>query len=104
MSKLHSLMNFMRGKRPNTAAVAKERLQIIISHEHSINTGRHINLPQLKQELLQVIAKYTEIDENKISIQVENDNNMSVLELSITLPDTDTPLKKYNEYNKKNAT
>jgi len=45
-------------------------------------------LSQLKQELLQMIAKYTKVDEDKINSQVESDNNISVLlELGIVLHD-----------------
>jgi cell division topological specificity factor len=85
MNRLKPLIDFLRGKRETPAKTAKERLQIIISHEHAANKLNNINLPQLKQELLQVIAKYTKIDEDKINIQLEHDNNISVLELSIVL-------------------
>jgi len=45
-------------------------------------------LSQLKQELLQMITKYTKVDEDKINSQVESDNNISVLlELGIVLHD-----------------
>lgn len=87
MNRLKPLIDFLRGKNKNTANVAKERLQIIISHEHAIDNMHNINLSQLKQELLQVITKYTKVDEDKINIQLENDNNISVLELSIVLQD-----------------
>lgn len=87
MNRLKPLIDFLRGKNRNTANIAKERLQIIISHEHAIDNMHNINLSQLKQELLQVITKYTKVDEDKINIQLENDNNISVLELSIVLQD-----------------
>lgn len=88
MAKLQVLMDFLQGKKRTSASIAKERLQIIISHEHTANKRRDINLSQLKQELLQVVAKYIKIDEEQISIQIDNDNNMSILELSIALPDS----------------
>jgi len=87
MNRLKPLIDFLRGKNRNTANIAKERLQIIISHEHAIDNMHNINLSQLKQELLQVITKYTKVDKDKINIQLENDNNISVLELSIVLQD-----------------
>jgi len=85
MNKLKSLMKFLRGKQNTTADIAKERLKIIISHEHTMNDICKIQLPQLKQELMQVIAKYIAIDESKVNVQLENDDNISVLELSIVL-------------------
>lgn len=87
MHSLQSLIDFLRGKNRNTANIAKERLQIIISHEHALNNTHNINLPQLKQELVRVLTKYTKVDEHKINIQLENDNNISVLELSVVLQD-----------------
>ena len=85
MNRLKSLIEFLRGKNSNAANIAKERLQIIISHEHAVNNVCNIKLNQLKQELVRVITKYIEVDENKINFQLENDNNISVLELSIVL-------------------
>lgn len=82
---LIQLLNMLRGK-SKTANVAKERLQIIISHEKATTSANKIDLPLLKQELLAVIAKYITIDEKQISVQLEREDNCSVLELNITLP------------------
>lgn len=85
MSGLIKLINLIRGKSPS-ANIAKERLQIIISHERISRGANNLDLPQLKQELLEVIAKYINIDEKQISVQLEREDNCSVLELNITLP------------------
>ncbi len=46
-----------------TASVAKDRLQIIVARERvATRQGKIDYLPQLQQELLQVIAKYEKID------------------------------------------
>jgi cell division topological specificity factor len=82
---LTKLINLVRGK-SKTANVAKERLQIIISHERVARSTNNLDLPTLKQELLAVIAKYIKIDEQQISVQLEREDNCSVLELNITLP------------------
>ncbi len=47
---------FMRPRKENTAKMAKERLQIIVAHERSTRGGPDY-LPQLKQDLLDVIRK-----------------------------------------------
>ena len=52
---------FLRPRKENTARVAKERLQIIVAHERSTRGGPDY-LPQLKQDLLDVIRKYVQID------------------------------------------
>ncbi|MBU2979244.1 cell division topological specificity factor MinE [Alteromonas sp. C1M14] len=74
-----------KGK-PNTAAVAKERLQIIVAHERR-KRSQPDYLPMMQQEILQVIRKYVEIAEDDVSVQLENSDDCSVLELNITLPE-----------------
>jgi cell division topological specificity factor len=80
-----SIFNYLRRKTA-TASVAKERLQIIISHERSQrNTPDY--LPQLQEEILAVIAKYVQVSRDKVSVNLERMGDNSVLELNITMPD-----------------
>lgn len=80
-----SLLKYLR-KRTSTASVAKERLQIIISHERS---QRHTPdyLPKLQEEILAVIAKYIRISRDQVSVNLERMGENSVLELNVTMPD-----------------
>lgn len=73
-------------RKNRTANVAKERLQIIISHERTKRQGPDF-LPKLEQELLAVIAKYMPVDQDKIKVEFDKQDDCSVLELNITLPD-----------------
>lgn len=77
---------FRNRKNNNTAAVAKERLQIIVAHERT-HRGQPDYLPQLQKELLDVIRKYVKVDEDAVQIQLDKTDNCSVLELNVTLPD-----------------
>lgn len=80
-----SIFNYLR-RRTASASVAKERLQIIISHERSQrNTPDY--LPQLQEEILAVIAKYVQVTRDKVSVNLERMGDNSVLELNITMPD-----------------
>ncbi|MCP0913460.1 MULTISPECIES: cell division topological specificity factor MinE [Legionella] len=80
-----SIFNYLR-KRTSTAKVAKERLQIIISHERSQrNTPDY--LPKLQEEILAVIAKYIPISRDKVSVNLERMGDSAVLELNVTMPD-----------------
>ncbi|GAA3530175.1 cell division topological specificity factor MinE [Zobellella aerophila] len=83
-----SLLDYFRSKRnPNSAKLAKERLQIIVAHERSQRDAPDY-LPQMKQDILDVIRKYIEIDIDKISVQLDQKgDNLSVLELNIMLPE-----------------
>ena len=51
-----SILSYLRRRSNTTASVAKERLQIIISHERSQRDTPDY-LPQLQKEILAVIAK-----------------------------------------------
>lgn len=69
-----------------SASVAKERLQIIISHERSQrNTPDY--LPRLQEEILAVIAKYIPVTRDKVSVNLERMGDSAVLELNVTMPD-----------------
>jgi len=73
--------------RPRTASVAKDRLSIIVARERSGARGLDY-LPQLKQELLQVLAKYERIDLDQVSVNVEKEGDCDVLELNVVLDGT----------------
>lgn len=84
-----SILDYFRSnKKSNTATLAKERLQIIVAHQRG-ERGAPDYLPRMKQEIIEVIRKYVHISEDQVSVQLEqNDDNLSVLELNVTLPDT----------------
>lgn len=76
-----------RNKPKNTASIAKERLQIIVSHERGTRGGGPDYLPMLREEIIKVIAKYVPIDQDQVKVELERSGNCSILELNITLPD-----------------
>ena len=84
------LMDYFRSSRPSSAAIAKERLQILVAHERS-ERGKPDYLPALQKELLEVIRKYVNIDQDAITMTMEQDENREVLELNIVLPDDAEP-------------
>jgi len=75
-----------RAQQP-TASIAKERLQIIVSHERSARKSPDY-LPMLQKEIIAVIAKYVDIDKDQVKVELERSGNCSILELNVTLPDT----------------
>ncbi|HWE30761.1 MAG TPA: cell division topological specificity factor MinE [Polyangia bacterium] len=68
-----------------SAAVAKDRLQIVIARERTVLRGAPDYLPQLQQELLQVIAKYELIDLGQVTVNVDKSGGCEVLELNVVL-------------------
>ena len=69
----------------STANAAKERLQLLLAIERSGGAGPNF-LPQLQKDIMQVIKKYVEIDDDKVSIEVERGPEVSMLDINVELP------------------
>ena len=82
-----SLLDYFRTKKPSSASLAKERLQIIVAHERKKRTEPDY-LPMMQQEIIQVIRKYVTIADDQVSVQLDNNDDCSVLESNVTLPDS----------------
>lgn len=84
-----SVMEFIKQRlnRNNTAQIAKERLQIIVAHERIQRKSGVVNLQELQQKLIEVIAQYLRIEKTQVNVELQRDENRSVLELNVTLPD-----------------
>jgi len=83
MSIFKKLLTFSTSRK--SAKVARERLQIVVSHQRT-EGGDADFLPKLRHELLTVICKYVKVDRDQVNVQLQRMNNCSVLELNITLP------------------
>ncbi|MBA2710399.1 MAG: cell division topological specificity factor MinE [Tatlockia sp.] len=81
-----SIFSYLRKRNNSTASVAKERLQIIISHERSQRSTPDY-LPKLQEEILSVIAKYVRINRDQVIVNLERMGDNAVLELNVTMPD-----------------
>ena len=82
-----NIFDFFRDrKKESTASVAKERLQIIVAHERGQRSTPDY-LPALQKELVEVIRKYVNIENDQVHVALENQGSCSILELNITLPD-----------------
>jgi cell division topological specificity factor len=85
-----SLLEFFRPQKKQSANLAKERLQIIVAERRSRDDPSPNYLPQLKEDILKVIAKYVNIDPSMVELSCEHKGeDISVLELNIKLPEDD---------------
>ena len=83
-----SLLQFFRPKKKDTANLAKERLQIIVAERRNQGSTNPSYLPQLKEDILQVLSKYVSVDPSMVNVSLEQgDDDLSVLELNIQLPE-----------------
>lgn len=82
------LLDYFRSRSQTTssASLAKERLQILVAHERA-QRNKPDYLPKLQRELLEVVRKYVQVDEDAITVTMEEDGDREVLELNIILPD-----------------
>lgn len=80
-----SIFNYLR-KRNTTAKVAKDRLQVIISHERSKRNTLDY-LPKLQEEIIAVIAKYVSIDPEKVTVNLDRLGDNAILEFNMTMPE-----------------
>ncbi len=79
------LLEFLKRERKKSASVAKERLQIIVAHQRS-QRDQPDYMPMLERELLEVIRRYVNVDQDAINISLDREDDCSVLELNVTLP------------------
>lgn len=82
------LLDYFKRSKPS-ASIARERLQILVAHERASIT-QSTYLPELKQELLEVIQKYFNVEKHHVSVNVEQDDNSETLELNVVFPDDDS--------------
>ena len=79
-----SVMHYFRKKK--SAEIARNRLHIIIAQEKSERNAPDY-LPLLRQEILKVVAKYTNADLDKVNVELHHKENNPILELTVILPD-----------------
>jgi cell division topological specificity factor len=80
-----SLFGFLFSPRPKSAVIAKERLKIVLAHERASRDAPDF-LPRLQKDLLAVVARYVQINEEMIRVNVgKAGDNTSLLEINIEL-------------------
>ena len=87
------ILSFFMKEKPKqvgSAQKAKERLQIIVAHEHPGSHESPTYLPELQAEIIAVVKRYLAISEKDVKCEFndKDGSNMSVLEVNVTLPKT----------------
>jgi len=65
------------GRKPSSSQVAKERLQLVLVHDRSNLTPAQV--AAMKDEILQVIARYVEFDPDEVEIDLTSENRQNLL-------------------------
>ena len=80
---MSNFINRLFGRAPDSANVAKERLQMVLINDRA-NISKD-TLEALKDELIQTIARYINIDANNVKINIEGTGRQQRLIADIPL-------------------
>ena len=83
--KISKVLHYVKGTEKTSSKLAKERLQIIIAHERN-KKDKPDYLVSLQKELIDVIAKYVNINKDDVVVDLDRQEGCSILELNVTLP------------------
>ena len=72
-------------RKRGSANVARERLQILLSHERA-SAGHEGLVARLREEILQVIARHVQVDPDDVQVKLERNGETSILEIDVTMP------------------
>ena len=78
------LFNFLFSPHRQSAAIAKERLKIVLAHERA-GRGAPDFLPKLQKELIDVVGRYVEIRDDMIRVNLGKSGETSLLEINIEI-------------------
>jgi cell division topological specificity factor len=78
-------MNIFRlFNKQRSAPLARERLQVLLAHERA-SSGSDL-VAVLREEILAVIAKHIELDNDRVQVKMDRDENVSILEIDVEIP------------------
>lgn len=71
-------------RKQRSAPMARERLQVLLAHERASSSSDLVSV--LREEILAVIAKHVQLDNDKVKIKMDRDENVSILEIDVEIP------------------
>jgi cell division topological specificity factor len=74
-------------KRRGSAPVARERLQLLLAYERQHRSQPDL-VAVLHDEIMAVIRKHVQINNDDVAISMERGERMSTLEIDIQIPNT----------------
>jgi cell division topological specificity factor len=80
------LLDYFLGTRQRTAEAARDRLKLIVVRDRAATGEGPDFLPMLQRDLIEVVRRYVEIDDDKVQVDVDRRGNLSMLEVNIELP------------------
>ncbi len=97
---LRDIINKLLRRQQASANTARERLQLVLAHDRTdLSTDL---LEQMRKEILEVVAKYVEIDMAEGAVSLETEDRMTALVANLPIKRTlngGIKLKEQNEEN-----
>jgi cell division topological specificity factor len=78
-----SILNLFR--RRGSAPLARERLQILLSHERTAGNQPDL-LAILREEILTTIARQITVERENVRVRIDRGANVSTLEIDVDIP------------------
>ncbi len=83
---LRDIINKLLRRQRASASTARERLQLVLAHDRSdLSTEL---LDQMRREILEVVAKYVEIDVDEGAVSLETEDRMTALVANLPIKRT----------------
>jgi len=83
---LRDIINKLLRRQPASASTARERLQLVLAHDRS-DLSTEI-LDQMRREILEVVARYVEIDMDEGAVSLETEDRMTALVANLPIKRT----------------
>ena len=88
---LRDILNKLLRRQQTSASTARERLQLVLAHDRTEMSPELID--QMRKEILEVVAKYVEIDIEAGAVSLETEDRMTALVANLPIkrppPSTD---------------
>ncbi|MCW3491347.1 cell division topological specificity factor MinE [Dethiobacter alkaliphilus] len=79
---LKAFLNALTGKQ-ESKDIAKERLRLVLVHDRATVSPEFLD--KIKEEMIAVISKYLEIDENNTEVNMHKSDGTAVLEANLAV-------------------
>ncbi len=101
---LRDIINKLLRRQPASASTARERLQLVLAHDRSDLSSELLD--QMRKEILEVVAKYVEIDMDEGAVSLETEDRMTALVANLPIKRTlngQIKLKENTEKSEENS-